>query len=117
MSTDAFPIFDAALNLPISVRADLAARLIASLDRSASPAPTQSAAAVAMALPDAERVRLADMLLDSVKPAGVLSVDDPGFETEISRRQQEVADGTAVTYSIDETMAAIRQSLAEQKKS
>jgi len=116
MNTDAMPIFDAALNLPISVRADLAAQLIASLDKSVSPAPTQSAAYVAMALPDVERVRLADMLMDSVKPAGVLSVDDPDFEAEISRRQQEVADGTAVTYSIEETMAAVRQALAEQRK-
>lgn len=117
MSTDAFPIFDAALNLPISVRADLAARLIASLDKPASFASTQSADDVAMPLPDAERVRLADMLMDSVKPAGVLSVDDPDFEAEISRRQQEVADGTAVTYSIEETMAAIRQALVERRKS
>lgn len=116
MSTDAFPIFDAALNLPVSVRADLAARLIASLDRPASPAPTQSAAVGATALPDAERVRLADMLMDSVKPAGVLSVDDPHFEAEISRRQREVADGTAVTYSIEETIDAIRQSLVGRKR-
>jgi hypothetical protein len=39
MSTDAAPIFDAALALPPALRADLAAKLIESLDNGAPPAP------------------------------------------------------------------------------
>lgn len=39
MSTDALPIFDAAMSLPDSLRADLAAHLIASLDASDPPTP------------------------------------------------------------------------------
>jgi hypothetical protein len=42
MSTDALPIFDAALNLSDSLRADLAAHLIASLDAAAPPLPQRS---------------------------------------------------------------------------
>jgi hypothetical protein len=44
MSTDALPIFNAALSLPDSIRADLAAELIASLDATTPPAPQRSAA-------------------------------------------------------------------------
>jgi hypothetical protein len=42
MSTDASPIFDAAMGLPDSIRGDLAARLIASLDSSHPPVPERS---------------------------------------------------------------------------
>ncbi len=44
MSADAIPIFDAAMGLPDSIRGDLAARLIASLDISHPPAPERSPA-------------------------------------------------------------------------
>lgn len=44
MNSDAMPIFDAALNLPLSLRADLAAQLIASLDGSDLLAPQRTAA-------------------------------------------------------------------------
>ena len=39
MSTDAAPIFDAALALPEALRADLVAKLIESLDNEAAPVP------------------------------------------------------------------------------
>ena len=39
MSSDALPIFNAAMNLPNEARAELAAQLIASLDKSFPPAP------------------------------------------------------------------------------
>jgi hypothetical protein len=42
MSTDAAPIFDAALALPEALRADLAAKLIESLDNDAPPAPNRT---------------------------------------------------------------------------
>jgi hypothetical protein len=42
MSTDAAPIFDAALALPQALRADLAAKLIESLDNETPPAPQRS---------------------------------------------------------------------------
>ena len=44
MSTDAAPIFDAALALPEALRADLAAKLIDSLDDDSPPAPSRSPA-------------------------------------------------------------------------
>ena len=42
MSTDAAPIFDAALGLPETDRADLAARLLESLEPSTTPVPSRS---------------------------------------------------------------------------
>jgi hypothetical protein len=42
MSTDAAPIFDAALALPQALRADLAAKLIESLDEELSPASNRT---------------------------------------------------------------------------
>ncbi len=42
MSTDAAPIFDAALGLPQALRADLAAKLIESLDNEAPPTPNRT---------------------------------------------------------------------------
>ena len=42
MSTDAAPIFDAALALPLALRADLAAKLIESLDEESLPTPHRS---------------------------------------------------------------------------
>jgi hypothetical protein len=42
MSTDAAPIFDAALSLPETDRADLAARLLESLQPSATPVSRRS---------------------------------------------------------------------------
>jgi hypothetical protein len=42
MSTDAAPIFDAALGLPEALRADFAAKLIESLDNDATQAPNRT---------------------------------------------------------------------------
>lgn len=70
----------------------------------------------ALALPDSARVQLAGELLASVKPPGALSVDDPDFLDVLSRRQRELRDGTAKTYSAEETVAAMREAIANQRR-
>jgi hypothetical protein len=72
--------------------------------------------AQALALPENERVQLAGELLASVRPPGALSVDDPSFLDTVARRQAELRDGTAKTYSADETLAAMRRALAQQNE-
>lgn len=82
-----------------------------------SSLPTSDVFSHAMALPDDERIRLAGLLLSSVKPPGAFSMDDPGFEEEIARRQQSLRDGTAKTYSAEETIAAMRAAIAQSRPS
>jgi hypothetical protein len=61
------------------------------------PTDSRELLAQALALPESERLWLADELIISVKPPGVMSVDDPGFEAEILRRSDELHSGTAET--------------------
>jgi hypothetical protein len=77
--------------------------------------PGSDLRAQALALPENERVQLAGELLASVKPPGALSVDDADFLEVLSRRQQELRDGTAQTYSAEETLAAMREAIAQQR--
>jgi hypothetical protein len=80
---------------------------------------TTDAAAIltaALALPDSARVQLAGELLASVKPPSALSVDDPDFLDVLSRRQQELRNGTAKTYSAEETVAAMREAIGKQRR-
>jgi putative addiction module component (TIGR02574 family) len=69
----------------------------------------------ALALPEAERIRLAGDLLASVKPSGIMSIDDSQFEQELARRQQQLRDGTATAYSAEETIAAMRKAVLERR--
>jgi hypothetical protein len=82
MSTDANPIFDAALAMPQALRADLAAKLLESLD----------------------------------PPPQVFSSDDPAFEAELKRRGQEMRNGAVSTYTIDETISAMREAVAKRRQ-
>lgn len=50
---------------------------------------------LALALPEADRLQIAAELLASVKPPGVLSVEDPAFADEIRRRCAAIDAGTA----------------------
>jgi hypothetical protein len=63
----------------------------------------------ALALPEADRIRLAGDLLASVTPPEAPSTDDPKFDEELARRQRQLRDATAKTYSADETIAAMRR--------
>ena len=82
-----------------------------------SSLPTAEIFSHAMGLPEGQRIALASLLLSSVKSPGVLSIDDPGFEAELARRQQSLRDGTAVTYSAEETIAAMRDAIAQSRRS
>ena len=63
------------------------------------------------------RLRIFDGLLASVTPPGDSCVDGEGFEDMLARRSQELRDGTVKAYSIDETIAAMRESLAKRSQS
>lgn len=69
----------------------------------------------ALSLPEEQRLHLANELLASVKPPGVMSVDDPGFLDEIRRRCDEIDRGEAKTVSADEALQSIRESLQAQR--
>ncbi|HVL13778.1 MAG TPA: addiction module protein [Gemmata sp.] len=69
----------------------------------------------ALQLPPVERERIAHQLLDSVYPP-----DDPeevkrAWRAELQHRMDAIRDGTMKTYSVEETMAYLRQALAERR--
>jgi hypothetical protein len=79
-----------------------------------STAPSNDLWSQALALPEIERLNLAQDLMASVKPSGALSFNNPGLEDILTQRQQQLRDGTAMTFSADETIAAMRQAIREQ---
>jgi len=81
-----------------------------------STSPTNDLLTQALALPEDDRIRLAGDLLASVTPPGGLSVDDDDFEDMLARRRQELRDGTVKTYTIDETIAAMRDAVAKRSQ-
>ena len=76
--------------------------------------PTNDLWSQALALPEIDRLNLAQDLMASVKPSGVISVNDPNLEDVLAQRQQQLRDGTAATFSAEETIAAMRQAILEQ---
>jgi putative addiction module component (TIGR02574 family) len=63
----------------------------------------------ATALPEAERLRLADSLWTSVEPDTLEASElDPAWEAEIARRVAEIKAGTATTYSLEEVEAELK---------
>lgn len=72
---------------------------------------------MALLLPESDRLQIAGELLASVKPPGVMSVDDPGFIEEIQRRCEEIDAGTAVLVDYETAMAGIRESLKARRQS
>jgi hypothetical protein len=70
----------------------------------------------ALALPENERVQLAGELLASVKLPGALSFDDPDFLAVLASRQKELRSGSAKTYSAEETVAAMKDAVAKQRR-
>lgn len=92
-------------------------RSLANIDqrsRKMSTARSNDLWSQALALPEIERLNLAQDLMASVKPTGIISVDDPDFEDVLAQRQQQLRDGTAATFSAEETIAAMRQAIREQ---
>jgi hypothetical protein len=81
-----------------------------------SSIPSNDLWSQALALPEIERLNLAQDLMASVKPAGIISVDDPHLEDVLAQRQQQLRDGTAATFSTEETIAAMRQAIREQRR-
>ena len=82
-----------------------------------SASSTHDFLAQVLALPIDDRLRIFDGLLASVTPPGDSCVDGEGFEDMLARRSQELRDGTVKAYSIDETIAAMRESLAKRSQS
>lgn len=78
--------------------------------------PTNDLWSQALALPETERLNLAQDLMASVKPSGIISVNDPNLEDVLAQRQQQLRDGTAATFSAEETIAAMRQAILEQAR-
>jgi putative addiction module component (TIGR02574 family) len=71
--------------------------------------------AEAMKLPPDVRESVALELLDSIEE----SPEDPeavkkAWQEELERRMKSVRDGTVRTYSVEETMAYLRQTIAER---
>lgn len=67
----------------------------------------------AMKLPPEVREQIAHDLLDSVYPPEDPEQVKTAWRAELQRRMDAIQNGTMKTYSIEESMAYIRQSLAE----
>jgi hypothetical protein len=76
--------------------------------------PSNDLRSQALALPETERLNLEQDHMASVKPSGLLSVNNPDFEDVLAQRQQQLREGTAATFSAEETIAAMRQAILEQ---
>ena len=68
----------------------------------------------ALNLPDTQRASLAYRLLQSLKPPGVISVEDSGFEAEIQRRVADYDAGKIDASDWDEVAARLRRNLEER---
>jgi putative addiction module component (TIGR02574 family) len=65
----------------------------------------------ALNLPDDDRASLAFQLLQSLKPAGVLSEDDPQLEPELQRRSEAFESGQSQAADWDDVAARLRKAL------
>jgi putative addiction module component (TIGR02574 family) len=65
----------------------------------------------ALNLPDDDRANLAFQLLQSLKPAGVLSEDDPQLEAELQRRLEAFESGQSQAADWDDVAARLRKAL------
>jgi putative addiction module component (TIGR02574 family) len=68
----------------------------------------------ALKLPPADRERIAHELLDSVYPPEDPEEVKKAWRAELQRRVDAIQNGTMKTYSIEETMAYLRQECAER---
>ena len=84
-------------------------------DRMSSDAPDILDAA--LNLSDPERANLAYRLLQSLKPADVLSDEDPRFEAELRRRVEDYEAGRTTASEWDEVASRLRTKLKEKESS
>jgi putative addiction module component (TIGR02574 family) len=69
----------------------------------------------ALKLPPALREGIAIDLLESVDEPADEEAEEKAWREELARRIESVQNGTAKTYSVEETMAYLRQALAERE--
>jgi putative addiction module component (TIGR02574 family) len=71
----------------------------------------------ALNLPDAERASLAYQLLQSLRPPGVVSDGDVGFEAELEQRVTDYEAGKTKASDWDEVAARLRKSFQQRTSS
>jgi putative addiction module component (TIGR02574 family) len=71
----------------------------------------------ALQLPDNDRANLAYQLLQSLKPAGVLSEDDSRFDAELEQRLTRYESGQSQAANWDEVARRLRESLGKKTSS
>lgn len=69
----------------------------------------------ALALPEENRAELAYKLLQSLKPSGILSDEEPRFSAELERRVKAYEDGETSASDWDEVSARLRQALESRQ--
>lgn len=71
----------------------------------------------ALALPESDRLYIAEQLLASVKPPpGILSADDPEGIAEILRRSEQIEHGELELLDHAEVMKRLRKSLESRSE-
>ena len=68
----------------------------------------------ALKLPETDRAAIGHVLLDSVHPPPNSYESAEELRAELQRRMDAIENGTMKTYSIEETMAYLRQECAER---
>ena len=71
----------------------------------------------ALSLPPGERADLAYRLLQSLKPPGVWSIDDPAFDAELERRMAAYESGQTPAEDWETVSERVRQALKDRKSS
>jgi putative addiction module component (TIGR02574 family) len=69
----------------------------------------------ALQLSSVEREAIALRLLDSIDPPPNAFESKEAFRTELQRRIEAIQNGTMKSYSIEETMAYLRQESSERR--
>jgi putative addiction module component (TIGR02574 family) len=70
----------------------------------------------ALSLPENERASIAFELLDSLRPPGILSENDPGFLAELERRSEAIHRDPSIGIPWEEVDRQIRQKLKDRRK-
>jgi hypothetical protein len=73
--------------------------------------------AAAMSLPVLERERLGMLLLESSRPPGIMSEDDPGFLEELERRSAALDRDPSLGVPFEEVSLRLRQKLKDGRNS
>jgi putative addiction module component (TIGR02574 family) len=71
----------------------------------------------AMNLPDSQRASLAYQLLQSLKPPGVLSAEDSGFDAELEKRAADYDAGKTKASDWSDVSARLKAKLQERSSS